>query len=153
MDYTTTLNGGNDAGALAALAAASGFILLFALVAYVLTSLGLMQFFKKAGKPGWAAWVPLYNYYVMTEIAEVPMYWFWILIGSVLLSFIPLVSIATIVASVYITHMFLQKYGKDVGHTILAVLFSFVYFPVVGYSKNLSYRPATTTAKSTNTTV
>lgn len=34
------------------------------------------KIFTKAGKPGWAAIVPIYNYYVMTEIAGRPMSWF-----------------------------------------------------------------------------
>lgn len=152
MDYTS-VNSGNEAEIAAGLGAMLGVVLLLSVVGYVLTALGLMQFFKKAGKPAWAAWVPFYNYYVMTEIAEVPTYWFWILIASVLLSFIPLVGIATIVAVVYITHNFLQKYGKDVGHTILAVLFSPIYFPVVGYSKDLTYQPSTAPAAPVESTV
>jgi hypothetical protein len=140
MDYTTTTDTTMDAGMLGAMAAFSGLIFLLAIAAYVATSVGLMQFFKKAGKPGWAAFVPFYNYYVMTEIAGIPMYWFWIFVGSIFLSWIPVIGgLLTLAVAVYITHMFLQKYGKDIGHTILAILFPYAYFPIVGYSKDLTY--------------
>lgn len=147
MDYTNSYTTAPDGAALGALAAFSGFLFIFAVLAYVLTSLGLMQFFKKANKPGWAAWVPFYNYYIMTQVAGIPLWWFWLFIASVLLAWIPLLgSLVTLVTGVYITHMFLQKFGKDTGHTILAVLFPFVYFPVVGYSKELTYKGSPTSA-------
>lgn len=132
-----------------ALALAGGallFVLVLALVSYVLTSLGLMKFFEKAGRPTWAAWVPFYNVWVMGEVAKVEQYWLWLYVGGILLSFIPvlgqLLSVAALVAIVYITFYFLKQFGKDVGHTILAVLFPFVYYPVVGYSKDLKFSGA-----------
>lgn len=48
------------------------------------------KLFEKAGKPGWASIVPIYNLYVMTEIAEVPV-WYMIL------ALLPLVNIIGII--------------------------------------------------------
>jgi signal peptidase I len=136
--YTTQ----NDA----ALAFAGGmllFLFVVGIISYVLTALGLMKFFEKAGRPAWAAWVPFYNVWVMGEVAKVEKYWLWLFVGGVVVSVIPvlgqLLSLVTVVAVVYITHYFLKQYGKDTGHTILAVLFPFVYYPVVGYSKDLKF--------------
>ncbi len=39
--------------------------LILALVFYVLVSLGLYGTFIKAGQPGWAGFVPLYNFIVL----------------------------------------------------------------------------------------
>ena len=144
--YTTTPT--TDAGTLAFLGAFAGFVFLFVVLTYVLTSLGLMQFFKKANKPGWAAWVPIYNYYVMVEIAGIPMYWFWILLASILVTWIPGVGFVTLGVSIYVLYKFLERYGKDIGHVILAVLFPFVYFIVVGNSKDLKYSPAPAAPKT-----
>jgi len=141
--YTNYTTQAPDAGILAVLGGVLLFTFVLAVASYVLTALGLMKFFAKAGKPTWAAWVPFYNVWVMGEVAAVEQYWLWIFVGGVVASFIPflgqLLSLAALVAVVYITHNFLAKFGKDVGHTILAVLFPFAYYPIVGYSKDLKF--------------
>ena len=40
-----------------------------------LTIAGLWKTFAKAGEPGWAAIVPFYNVYVMTQIVGRPAWW------------------------------------------------------------------------------
>lgn len=143
--YDSTYSASDDA-ALAALGGMFMTVMVLALVSYVLTSLGLMKFFERAGKPTWAAWVPVYNVWVMAEVAMVEDYWKWIYVGGILVSFIPLIgqllSFAAVVAMIYITYRFLQRFGKDVGSTVLAVLFPFAYYPIVGFSKELKYSKA-----------
>jgi Family of unknown function (DUF5684) len=39
------------------------------LLGYVIGAIALMGVFRKAGEPAWAAWVPIYNSYVLTRIA------------------------------------------------------------------------------------
>lgn len=137
--YTTTAA---DGGMLALIGGFMLVVFVLAVASYVLQSLGLMKFFEKAGKPAWAAWVPVYNVWVMAEVAKVEQYWAWIYVGGIVISFIPLLnflSIASLVAVIYITVYFLKKFGKDVGHVILAVLFPFAYYPIVGYSKDLKF--------------
>ena len=46
---------------------------------------GMWTTFEKAGRPGWACLVPIYNYVVMLEIAGKPLWW-------ILLMFIPAVN-------------------------------------------------------------
>ena len=41
----------------------------------VLYIAGMWKAFEKAGKPGWAAIVPIYNIIVMIEIARKPLRW------------------------------------------------------------------------------
>lgn len=153
--YTTYTTQAGDAGLLAVLGGMLLFFLVVAIASYVLTALGLMKFFEKAGKPAWAAWVPFYNVWVMSEVAAVEQYWFWMIVGGVVLSAIPilgqLLSLAAIVAAVYITYNFLGKFGKDAGHTALAVLFPFAYYPIVGYSKDLKFAGKKTEVVNTKT--
>lgn len=138
--YTTT--SAPDGAMLAMLGGFVLVVLLLAVASYVLTALGLMKFFAKAGKPAWAAWVPVYNVYVMAEVAKSESYWFWIYVGGIVVSFIPVLnalSIASLVAVIFITYQFLARFGKDAGHTALAVLFPFAYYPIVGFSKDLKF--------------
>jgi hypothetical protein len=67
----------------------SGAMVLFGLVIVVLAVLsiiGMWKMFVKAGKPGWAALLPIYNTYILLQIAGKPAWWLLFL----LLSFIPL---------------------------------------------------------------
>ena len=54
------------------------------LLILLLPSVGLYKMFEKAGAPGWKAFIPFYNTYVMLELAERPKHWvFWQLIPVV----------------------------------------------------------------------
>lgn len=66
---------------------------LFWLAVVVVVIIGGWKVFEKAGQPGWAILIPIYNLYVMLKIAGRPGWW-------LLLYFIPLVNfvIAIIVA-------------------------------------------------------
>lgn len=101
-----TYNGG-DAGA------ALGGLMLFLLPMLILTVIsivGLWKVFEKAGKPGWAAIVPIYNFYILLQIAEKPTWWLAVL----LLSFIPIVGpIASLVVSVLVGLEVAKRFGKS----------------------------------------
>jgi hypothetical protein len=49
--------------------AAGAIALLVQLAIIVLTFVGMWKVFVKAGHPGWAAIVPIYNLYILTQIA------------------------------------------------------------------------------------
>lgn len=58
------------------------------IVWYVLLAAGLWKTFEKAGVSGWKALIPIYNFYILFEIAwQGKMFWVWLLfevIGAVL---------------------------------------------------------------------
>ncbi|RMF79097.1 MAG: hypothetical protein D6739_11265, partial [Nitrospirae bacterium] len=64
--------GAPEAGAAAAVA---GIFTLVWLVLFVLLIAGMWKVFAKAGKPGWAAIIPIYNLVVLLEIAGKPVWW------------------------------------------------------------------------------
>jgi len=39
--------------------------------------IGLWKIFIKAGKPGWASIIPIYNIIVLLEIIGKPLWWFY----------------------------------------------------------------------------
>ena len=88
MDYNYTYEsngGGLFAGVLLAI------WLLIVIAIYVVTVIGLWKMYVKAGRPGWAAIIPVYNWWVWVEMIGRPRWWFWALVASVLLSWIPVV--------------------------------------------------------------
>ena len=85
---------------------------------------------KKAGKPGWAAIIPIYNAIVLLEIANKPIWW-------ILLFLIPCVGIVFYV----LTLIDLSKFfGQSPAFSIGLLLLPFVFFPILGFG-GAQYRP------------
>src|SRR6476646_7985367 len=76
----------SDDAAATVLLGLGGTFLIFMLVIAVIFIIGMWKTFVKAGQPGWAAIIPIYNAYILTQIAGRPGWW-------VLLMLIPLVNI------------------------------------------------------------
>ncbi len=90
----------------------------------ILALAGMWKTFDKAGKPGWAAIIPIYNIIVMLEIAGKPIWW-------IILFLIPCVNIV-IVLLVMID--FAKAFGKGAGFGIGLWLLGFIFFPLLGFS-------------------
>ena len=111
MDYGYGYSGADAA------AAGIGFMVLMVPMLIGLAILAVTLFFQwkiyvKAGKPGWAAIVPIYNWYVLTEIVGRPAYWAF----AFVLSFIPIVgSVAFLVVTVILQIDLAKSFGKETG--------------------------------------
>ena len=66
--YSSNVSPAETAGILGFVLAYLGFIILLSIGIYVLTSIATMKLFKKAGLPGWKAWVPFYNNWLFLEL-------------------------------------------------------------------------------------
>lgn len=66
--YSSNISPAETAGILGFVLAYLGFIILLSIGIYVLTSIATMKLFKKAGLPGWKAWVPFYNNWLFLEL-------------------------------------------------------------------------------------
>ena len=102
---------------------------LFYLALIVLIIAGLWKVFTKAGKPGWAAIVPIYNIIVLLEIVGKPLWW-------IVLFIIPLVNI---VAAILVNVALAEKFGKGVGFAIGLILLPMVFIPILGFG-SAAYR-------------
>ena len=86
---------------------------------------GFWKVFEKAGKPGWAAIIPIYNIIVLLEIAGKPLWW-------IILYFIPF---ANLVAAILVGLAIARNFGKSDGFGIGLGLLSFIFFPILGFSE------------------
>ena len=87
VDYGTLVGGGSLGALLGAFFAV--FLIIF-LVFYVYMALVLMTIANKTDTPNaWLAWIPIANFYLMTQIAKVP----WWTIFLMLLGVVPFVGI------------------------------------------------------------
>jgi hypothetical protein len=89
----------------------------------ILVVAGLWKAFAKAGKPGWAAIVPVYNLVVMVEISGRPLWW-------VVLFFVPFVNL---VAAVLISIDIAKAFGKDVGFGLGLAFLGPIFWPILGF--------------------
>lgn len=83
------------------------------------------KIFTKAGKPGWAILVPIYNIIVMVQIIDKPLWW-------VVMLFIPIVNV---VFGIMIIYNLCLKFGQPGWHVIPAILIGFIYYPYLAFSK------------------
>ena len=79
--------------------------------------------FTKAGQPGWACLVPIYNFVVMCRIAGKPGWW-------CLLMLVPLVNLVIIVI---VNIAFAEKFGKGTGFGLGLTFLGFIFFPILAW--------------------
>jgi hypothetical protein len=98
-------------------------ILVIELAIFVLMFAGIWKAFVKAGEPGWAAIVPIYNAIVMLKIAGKPIWWIILLI-------IPCISI---IFGILVAFAVAKAYGKGAGYAIGLILLPFIFWPLLGF--------------------
>lgn len=110
---------------------------LISLAATILTIAGLWKMFEKAGKPGWAAIIPVYNFIILLEIVGKPLWW---IIGIL----IPCVNFVVII---WVLNLLMKSFGKDSIYTVLAIFFSFIIFPMIGFGSDRYIGPTAAEAQ------
>lgn len=89
----------------------------------LLVIVAMWKVFAKAGRPGWAAIIPIYNMYVWCKIVGRPGWW-------VILMLIPFVNI--IIAIIVCIDM-AKSFGKGVGFGIGIALLGIIFLPILGF--------------------
>lgn len=97
--------------------------MLIGLAFIVLMVASVWKIFTKAGQPGWAAIIPIYNVIVLLKIIGKP--WWWILGFLIpLVNFIVMILMAVGLAKVF---------GKGTGFAIGLILLGFVFYPMLAF--------------------
>ena len=101
----------------------NGIVIIIYLAVIVIMIASMWQIFTKAGKPGWACIIPIYNWIVILDIAGKP--WWWLL-----LMFVPIVSFIVVI----IVYMDLAKaFGKGAGFGCGMLILPFIFFPMLAF--------------------
>lgn len=101
------------------------------LILALLLPLAIMAFFiacqwiilTKAGQPGWACLVPIYNIIVYLRVAGKPWYWLFLFM-------IPLAGIYF--AIVYLID-FVKAFGKGGGFVVGLIFLPFIFLPLLAF--------------------
>lgn len=104
-----------------------GLIIQLAVLAFFLWV--FWKIFEKAGKPGWAAIIPIYNVIVLLEIVGRP--WWWI--------FLFLVPLVNIVIGFLVALDLSRSFGHDVAFALGLFFLGFVFYPLLAFGPD-SYR-------------
>ncbi len=98
-------------------------IIIFCIMIAVVEIVGAWYMFQKAGEPGWAAIIPIYNYLIGIKIAGKP--WWYILLM--------LIPIVNVVIYILILDGLSKSFGKGTGFTVGLFFFRFIFIPVLGF--------------------
>ncbi len=98
-------------------------VVIYLLVIVFLCVVPMWKIFTKAGKPGWACIIPIYNTIVLLEIVRKPLWWF----------FLFLIPLANIYFMVVVYNELSKAFGKGVGTTVGLIFLPIVFVPILGY--------------------
>ena len=104
----------------------AGILIIYTAILIFLIIVPFWKVFKKAGKPGWASIIPIYNLVVMFQIAKRSP---WL----ILLMCIPFVNIVVIIL---LSSEIAKSFGKGIGFAIGLILLPFIFYPILGYGKS-----------------
>ncbi|PLX14545.1 MAG: hypothetical protein C0598_00980 [Marinilabiliales bacterium] len=107
----------------------SSNIIIFIVVLAVISIAAQWRIFEKAGKPGWASLIPIYNALVLLEIVGKP--WWWLLMF--------LIPGVNFIFAVWMTNLLAKSFGQGVGFTIGLLLLSIIFYPMLAFG-NYEYK-------------
>jgi hypothetical protein len=96
---------------------------LLILAVAIVELIAMWKVFVKAGEPGWAVIIPIYNVIVFLKIAGKPLWW-------IILLLIPVVNL---VIAIIATIALAEKFGQGVGFAIGLLLLPFIFYPVLAF--------------------
>ena len=100
------------------------FIIWFAIIAVYVAA--QWKLFTKAGEPGWAAIIPVYNMIVLMKIAGKPDWW-------IVLLFVPF---ANIVATIVMYIGLARNFGRSDGFAAGLIFIPYIFMLILGFGSS-----------------
>lgn len=105
-------------------------VLYVALIALMIAS--MWKIFTKAGKPGWACIIPIYNIIVLLDIVGKP--WWWLLLM--------LIPIVNFVLLIWVYNLLSKSFGHGVGFTLGIIFLGIIFIPILAFGESKYVGPA-----------
>lgn len=112
-----------DAATTAAAAGIGAGMMIVWLVVTLLMIISMWKIFTKAGKPGWASIIPIYNIIVLLQVAGKPVWW-------IVLFLIPVVNL---VIAIMALAGLARNFGRGAGTVIGLILLPIVFYPILAF--------------------
>jgi hypothetical protein len=119
---------GTDSGSI--MAGVTGGLFVLVVIAAMIAA--LWKIFTKAGQPGWASIVPIYNLIVLLNIVGKPLCWIVLL----------MIPIANIYAAFSIAIALAKSFGKTTGFGVGLIFLGIVFYPILGFGSARYKGPA-----------
>ncbi len=108
-----------------------GFMTFLFFAVWIVSAVGLWKIFEKAGKPGWGAFIPIYNLILWLEIVKRPGWW---------IILIYIVPVANIICLFIVVFDLAKSFGKGVGYGFGLLFLPLIFFPMLGFG-DAEYTP------------
>ena len=102
---------------------------MFPIWSAILATMLLWGIFRKAGRSGWNAFIPIYNLIVLLEIVGRPWWWIFLLL-------IPVVNI--VILAVLMVDL-AKSFGQGIGFAIGLILLPIIFLPILAFGKREKY--------------
>lgn len=99
------------------------------LLVWLLMVAGMWAMFTKAGQPGWAAIIPIYNIYILFKLADKSGWWLLLL----------LIPIVNLIVLFIVMSTVAEKFGKGFLFTLGMMFLPFIFYPILGFGSS-TYR-------------
>jgi len=109
---------------------------IFGIAFAILVIAAYWKIFVKAGQPGWASIIPIYNLFVLLKVVGRP--WWWLLLM--------LVPFLNIVIMVIVLNDLSKAFGHGVGFTLGLIFLNVIFFLILGFGGDKYVGPAGRTA-------
>lgn len=110
--------------------------MVFSLIITIVMVVALWKIFTKAGQPGWAAIIPIYNVIVLLQIVGRPLWW-------IVLLFIPVVNF---VIAIIMAIDLAKSFGKGAGFGVGLALLNIIFYPILAFGDAKYEGPAAASA-------
>ena len=98
-------------------------MILFYLAIMIVFIIGEWKIYEKAGQPGWAVLIPIYNLYVLLKLVGRPGWW-------LILMLIPVVNF---IVAIIVTNDLSKSFGQGVGFTLGLIFLSPIFILLLGF--------------------
>jgi len=123
MNYDYSYSGPMNSGTAAAFGVGMLIYWVIMMAVCVAMIIALWKVYEKAGRPGWGAIIPFYNYYLLFDIA-------W---GKGILFLLMLVPCVNVVVYIICMIKLAQAFGKSVGFGIGLAFLSPIFLLILGF--------------------
>lgn len=100
-----------------------GIFSIFWLAFVILIIVANWKIYEKAGKPGWASIIPIYNFVILLEIVGKPIWWL----------FLMLIPGVNFIFGIWTINLLAKSFGKNEGFTLGLIFLSVVFYPILGF--------------------
>ncbi len=108
-----------------------GIVILYIAIIILLVA-SWWTIFSKAGQPGWACIIPIYDIIVFLRIIGKP--WWWLI-----LFIIPIINI---IFGIWSLNLLSKSFGKNEGFTVGLIFLNIIFLPILAFGDNKYVGPA-----------